>query len=73
MATAAKIQEEPIAWEGGQCPVHATTRVQVQFRSDIGWEQAARASGPNGNVASAYSWANTGSAGDVVAYLVVQP
>lgn len=71
MATAAKSLEAPTEWEGGQCPVHPATRVQVQFRTDLSWEQAERASGPNGNFASSYSWAGTGSAGDIVAYRVV--
>ena len=71
MATAAKFLDEPIEWEGGKWPVSPDARVQVQFRSDIDWAHAERASGPNGNFARCVSWANTGSAGDIVAYRVV--
>jgi hypothetical protein len=74
MATAAieAVASDWINWEGGRCPVSGDTRVQVQFRSDIDRRQAERASGPNGNVARAVSWANTGSGGDIIAYRVVR-
>lgn len=62
-----------IEHDGAGCPVSDLARVQVQFRADAGRRTAERMSGPEGNVAHAYtdSWIHSGGPVDIVAYRVV--
>jgi hypothetical protein len=74
MATAAiepRVSPGWVDWEGGDCPVSPDTNIQVQFRLDICREYAEKVSGPRGNFAGVYGWANTGSGGDIIAYRVI--
>lgn len=62
-----------IECDGAGCPVPDLARVQVQFRADRDRRTAERMSGPEGNVAHAYSdsWIHTGGPVDIIACRVV--
>ena len=52
---------EWIKWEGGECPVHANTRVDYRFRAGIAL---------SGYKAVILEWSHDGSGSDIVAYRV---
>ena len=79
MSAAAVAEQASTDWiecDGTECPVSDLARVQVQFRADRDRKSAERLSGPEGNVANAYSdsWvysATSEFAADIIAYRVV--
>jgi uncharacterized protein involved in type VI secretion and phage assembly len=76
MIVAEQASSDWIDCDGSGCPVSDLARVQVQFRADRDRKTAERSSGPDGNVANAYSdsWvysATSEFAADIIAYRVV--
>jgi hypothetical protein len=67
---AASNEHEWEDWYGGTCPC-PSKNVQVQLRSDESREAAEKVSGARGAPAIDFSWVNTDSAGDIVAFRVV--
>lgn len=58
-------------WNGGECPVHPDTVVQVQRRDETR-EQVEAESPSSAHRANEWDWACDGVAGDIIAFRVVK-